>query len=202
MRPADFSRRSKKVVTRFGRPRSKGMNHNRSLLVLSFSLLAACAGTASPDAPEQNAQAVQALQAAQPAADINGTWVFDLDASEVASAVRQDCSTKPNPAQCWSEIAAEAKLEKIRFAPGTDGHSRWSSFAADPKGEILFLSVPVDLSSDGPNKVLAKVAGEAKGKQAPQFAKSNINQLRIEVVDAHTIALTDPKKGRLVYSKE
>ena len=87
-------------------------------------------------------------------------------------------------------------------APGADGHSQWSSFASDPKGEIMFLSVPVDLSADGPNRVIAKVAGEAKGKQAPQFAKSNINQVRIEVVDAHTIAMLDPKKGRLVYSKE
>lgn len=167
-------------------------------LVFSF-FTAACAGTATPDAPEQTSQAVQA---AQPTADIQGTWVFDLDASEVAAAVREDCASKPNPSACWSEIAAEAKLEKIRFAPGPDGHSQWSSFAADPKGEILFLSVPVDLSADGPNRVIAKVAGEVKGKQAPQFAKSNINQVRIEVVDAHTIAMLDPRKGRLVYSKE
>lgn len=191
------------------------MNHNRSVLSLSLSLslalslsasptlLAGCAGSASPDVPEQNAQAVQAAQATQPAADLTGTWGFDLEASEVAAAVRKDCSSKPNPGECWSEVAAEAKLEKIRFAPpGGDGHAQWSSFASDPKGEILFLSVPVDLAPDGPNRVIAKVAGEAKGKQAPQFSRSNIQQLRIDVVDARTIALLDPKKGRLVYSKE
>lgn len=187
------------------------MNRNRSVVSLSLSLtlslsvssLTACAGSASPDAPEQNAQAVQVAQAAQPPADLTGTWGFDLEASEVAAAVRKDCSSKPSPDKCWAEIAAEAKLEKIRFAPpGHDGHAQWSSFASDPEGEILFLAVPVDLASDGPNRVIAKVAGEAKGKQAPQFSKSNIHQLRIDVVDAHTIALLDPKKGRLVYSKE
>lgn len=176
------------------------MYHHRTLLSVALSLaLAACAGTASPEAPEQTSQAVQA---AQPTADIQGTWVFDLDASEVAAAVRQDCAAKPSPSACWSEIAAEAKLEKIRFAPGPDGHAQWTSFAADPRGEILFLTVPVDLSADGPNRVLAKVAGEAKGKQALMFAKANINQMRIEVVDGHTIAMLDPRKGRLVYSKE
>ncbi|MFO0740088.1 MAG: hypothetical protein U0270_29585 [Labilithrix sp.] len=143
------------------------------------------------------------MQAAQPAADLTGTWRFDLEASEVAAAVRKDCSSKPDPGECWSEIAAEAKLEKIRFSPpGNDGHAQWSSFASDPKGEILFLTVPVDLASDGPNRVLAKVAGEAKGKQAPQFSKSNIHQLRIDVINTSTIALLDPEKGRLVYSKE
>ena len=34
------------------------------------------------------------------------------------------------------------------------------------------------------------------------FAKASINVMRIEVVDGRTIAMTDPKKGRLVYSKE
>ena len=174
------------------------MNTNRIALALSVSLFA-CVGSASPDAPEANAQAVQA---AQPVADINGTWRFDLDASDVAAAIRQDCSTKADPKGCWAEIAEEAKLEKIRFAPGADGHAQWSSFASDPKGEIIFVTVPVDLSADGPNRVLAKVAGEAKGKHAPQFAKSSNKQLRIEVVDAKTIALSDPMKGRLVYSKE
>lgn len=178
------------------------MKTNRSLLALSFSFIAtlgACTNSAGPDAPEQNAQAVQA---AQPADDINGTWVFDLDASDVAAAVRKECSSKPKPTECWSEIAEEAKLEKVRFAPGHDGHSEWTSFAADPKGDIIFLSVPVDLVANGPHRVVAQIAGEAKGKGAPQFAKSNINHLRIEVLDAKRIVMMDPEKGRLVYSKE
>lgn len=170
-----------------------------ALTVSALFLVVGCAASASPDAPESNAQAVHA---SDPAPDLTGTWVFDLDQSDVAEAVRADCSRKPDPKACWSEIAAEAKLEKIRFAPGPGGHAEWSSFAADPKGEQLFLAMPVDLQSDGPGHVLAKVAGPARGSQAERFAKGNINQLRIDVRDAHTIVMNDPKKGRLVYSKE
>ena len=60
------------------------------------------------------------------------------------------------------------------------------------------------LGKEGPNQghVLAKVAGKATGEHAEQFAKSSINQMRIDVIDAKTIAMNDPKKGRLVYTKE
>ena len=62
--------------------------------------------------------------------------------------------------------------------------------------------MPVELAADGPGRVLAKVRGAAKGDHASQFAKANVNVMRIEVVDARTIAMNDPKKGRLVFSKE
>lgn len=172
---------------------------NVALVLSALSLLVGCAGTASPDAPESSSQAVHA---SDPAPDLTGTWVFELEKSDVAEAVRADCSSKPNPKACWSEIAEEAKVEKIRFAPGADGHVEWSSFAATPKGEMLFVALPVDLQSDGPGHVLAKVAGSPKGPHGDQFVKANITQLRIETLGAKTIVMNDPKKGRLVYSKE
>jgi hypothetical protein len=163
-------------------------------LIAGFSLfMFACSGTADP-----TEHSSAALHASDPVADLNGTWRFDLEASDVAAAIRTQCANKPG---CWDEIAAEAKLEKVRFAPGSGGHSQWTSFAADPKGDELFLSVPVDLSNDGPGHVLAKVAGPATGRQADLF-NQHTTQLRVEIVDTNTIAMTDPRKGRLVYTKE
>lgn len=177
------------------------MKRSSSLLVLPLSFAAvACVGSAANDVPETNAN-VQAQKTA-PAPDLSGTWRFDLDASEVATAVRAECGARPDPPGCWAEIAAQARLEKIRVSTVPGGHTEWSSFAADPKGEILFLSLPVDVSPDGPGRVLVKVAGEAKGKQAAQFARSNINQLRVDLLDARRIAVIDPRKGSLVYEKE
>jgi hypothetical protein len=93
-------------------------------------------------------------------------------------------------------------MEKIRFAKDAAGHTVWTSFESDGKQESVFVEVPVELAADGPGQVLAKVSGSPKGEHAAQFAKASINVMRIEVVDGRTIAMTDPKKGRLVYSKE
>ncbi len=100
------------------------------------------------------------------------------------------------------QIATEAAREKIRFGKDASGHMVWTSFGLDGSTEKVFVQVPVELTPDGPGHVLAKVAGAPKGDMAAQFAKASINAMRIEVVDAHTIAMTDPRKGRLVYTKE
>ena len=62
--------------------------------------------------------------------------------------------------------------------------------------------MPVEIAADGPGHVLAKIVGKPNGEHADRFAKSGTTSMRIDVVDARTIAMTDPKKGRLVFSKE
>jgi hypothetical protein len=173
---------------------------------LSLSAVAfACASNAVPETTDHNSSAVRA---AEPTADISGTWVFDLDASDVAAPIREKCAAEAKgdsakQSACWDEISAEAKQEMVRFSKiDTNGHSTWSSFASDGKKEILFLEAPVNLSSDGTGHVLAKVAGPAKGQQAEMFAKSSTKQIRIDVVNEKTIVINDPKKGRLFYSKQ
>ena len=103
---------------------------------------------------------------------------------------------------CWNEVEAEATHEKIRFASDGAGHTVWTSFGAEEAKEIVFVQVPVELAADGPGHVLAKVSGAPKGDHAEQFVKASVNVMRIEVVDARTIAMNDPKKGRLVFAKE
>ncbi len=147
------------------------------------------------------------LLAGQPAADIAGTWTFVLAASDVAAPLRDRCVKASNADEakskaCWSEITTQAAMEKIRFAKDASGQTVWTSFESDGTKESVYVEVPVELAADGPSHVLAKVAGAPKGEQAASFAKASINAMRIEVVDGHTIAMTDPKKGRLVYTKE
>jgi hypothetical protein len=182
------------------------MKTTLGLLTLA-SLLAACAGSAAPDsAAGSTATAAQASQA-EPAADISGTWAFVLASSDVATPIRERCDKSSagdaaKTKECWSEISTQAAKEKIRFSKDNAGHTIWTSFEADGGKEVVYVQVPVELASDGPGHVLAKVAGAPKGQMAEQFTKSSTNAMRIEVVDARTIAMTDPKKGRLVYSKE
>jgi hypothetical protein len=177
-------------------------------LSLSFSFsLAACAGSTANDAALGSSASSSTAGAAEPAADLAGTWTFVLAASDVAAPLRERCAQSSNDdaakvKACWSEITTQAAMEKIRFAKDPSGHTVWTSFESDGKKESVYVEVPVELAADGPGHVLAKVSGAPKGEHAAQFAKASINVMRIEVVDGRTIAMTDPKKGRLVYSKE
>ena len=82
------------------------------------------------------------------------------------------------------------------------GRATWTSFAVEGANETVFVEAPVVLSPDGANHVVAKLAGTPSGMHASRLAQAKIDTMRIEIVDARTIALVDSKKGRLVYSKE
>ena len=159
--------------------------------LVSFAL-AACSGAATT---------------AEPAADLSGTWGFVLASSDVAGPLRERCDKSSGgdaakSKDCMSEIATQAAKEKVRFSRDNAGHTVWTSFEADGGKEVVYVQVPVELAADGPGRVLAKVAGAPSGEMAEKFKQSSTNQMRIEVVDARTIAMTDPRKGRLVYAKE
>ena len=184
------------------------MNHRtRPALSAVVTLALVVAGPAcASQAPEPGVSTASAAQAAEPAADLSGTWAFALDSSDVASHFREKCKKEcggdaKKEAACWAEIHAEAAKEKIRFAQA-NGKTVWTSFGEEEGKEKVFLSIPVELAADGPGHVLAKVAGAPTGDMAERFAKSNTNVMHIDVIDAKTIAMNDPKKGRLVYTKE
>ena len=179
-----------------------------SLAFLSLSVsVAACAGSSATDTPMGAASSPATAAKAEPAADLSGTWAFALASSDVAAPVRDKCAkSSGNDAAktqtCWNEIATQAAMEKIRFGKDTAGHTVWTSFETDGSKENVYVQVAVELAADGPGHVLAKVSGTPKGDQAAQFVKASVNAMRIEVIDDHTIAMLDPKKGRLVYTKE
>jgi len=177
-----------------------------SLGLLSLALVA-CSGAAAPDsAPGATATAALASNT-EPPADLSGTWGFVLASSDVAGPIRERCDKSgggdaAKTKDCMAEITTQAAKEKIRFSKDSAGHTVWTSFEADGGKELVYVQVSVELTADGPGRVLAKVAGTPSGEMAEKFKQSSTNQMRIEVVDARTIAMTDPKKGRLVYAKE
>ena len=181
-----------------------------SLGLLSLAtVLGACACASAPSdaAIGTSSSPVSAIGEAHPSADLAGTWGFVLAASDVAAPIRARCAKDfagdtQKARACWNEVATEAAREKVRFATDGAGHTVWTSFGSEGATEIVFVEVPVELAADGPGHVLAKVSGAPKGDHAAQFAKASVNVMRIEIVDARTIAMNDPKKGRLVFAKE
>ena len=180
---------------------------------VTFAALAlgACAGTTAPESSSQSA----ASRADASVSELLGTWTFDLEQSAVAGPLRDRCAAQANgdPAKeraCWSAIASEAKQEKIRFTRveeavtgrGEPALARWTSFGLEGGSETVYVELPVELAPDGPSHVLARVKGEATGEHAARFDASKLDAMRIEIVDRRTIAMDDPKKGRLVYFRD
>ncbi|MDB4941705.1 MAG: hypothetical protein JWP97_1239 [Labilithrix sp.] len=183
----------------------------KTILSLALSLVLPClaCGSATTDAPGgATGSATQASSAeATPLADLSGTWRFVVDRSDVAAELRERCASEgggdaAKAAACWAPISAQSAKEKIRFTRGPGSATTWTSFETDGTTEHVYVEVPVELTADGPGKVLAKVTGAPRGEMADRFAKSSTNAMQIVVLDPTTIAMNDPRKGRLVYTKE
>lgn len=178
-----------------------------SLGLLSLGIvLSACASSSANDGALGSSVTQAATTDVEPSA-VAGTWVFALASSDVAAPLEERCKNESgNDAAkskaCWDEITTQARMEKIRFAKDAAGRTVWTSFESDGTKESVFVEVPVELAKDGPGHLVARVTGAPKGEHAARFAKASVNAMHIEVVDARTIAMVDPRKGRLVYTKE
>lgn len=176
-----------------------------SIIALAASLFA-CASASQADASRaSNAPVTRASVDAN--AGLMGTWSFVLDASDVASRVREHCAKESGgddrrASACWHEATTDASNEKIRFAKDGAGRIVWTSFAVEDGKEVVFVAAPVELTADGETSVRIAITGEASGARAEEFAEAKIDRLVVERVDERTIAVLDPAKGRLVYSKE
>ncbi len=179
-----------------------------SLLCLAATVAATAAAGCS-GTPERStaSSSSAALTAGESTSALTGTWAFVLDASDVAAKVRADCEARSGGDKgkndaCYDEVRTEGATEKIRFSKDPAGHTLWTSFGEKGDKTELFLEVPMDLSSESPTSVLGKVAGEARGLQArgPHTPVGTV--IRFELVDSQTLAMMDPKKGKLVFHKE
>jgi hypothetical protein len=192
---------------------SPGLSVLVGLVGLVSLVMSASACASSPreeldptfDVPHAASAPASAL-VADPSA-VLGTWSFDLGSSDVVGSVRTSCARKGGNVEgktraCLDAIAAQAAREKIRFGGDPAGRAVWTSFESDGATESVYVEAPVTLATDGPRHVLATIAGLPSGELAEQFVKSRIHAMRVEIVDARTIAVVDPEKGRLVYTKE
>jgi hypothetical protein len=167
---------------------------------------AACSG--QPERPSTGSSSA-ALTSADPVSALSGTWVFTLDESDVATKVRAGCQgesggDKAKEDACYGAVRAEGATEKLRFSKDPQGHTLWTSFGQKGDETDLFLEVSMDLSAESPTTVAGKVVGEPRGRQAKEASHHMPpgGTLRFEIVDDHTIAMSDPAKGRLVFHKQ
>jgi acyl-CoA thioesterase len=166
--------------------------------------LVACASASAPDAATTTATR-SAQETAAPA--IHGRYPFVLEESEVFARIKSNCAeeAKGDAAKetaCVGAIRAEAAKEGLRFDADAQGNVTWISYGGENGADVVFHQVAIALTSDSPKLATARTLGPATGAQAAKHPIPAGTVMRIELVDDRTIAMLDPKKGRLVFRRD
>ncbi|HEY3819610.1 MAG TPA: hypothetical protein VGL81_20720 [Polyangiaceae bacterium] len=170
----------------------------RSLAFLAPLVLAACASAAEP-AATPTVSPIDTLRA-------GGSFGFVLDESDPGTKLHAKCDTEhpgdaPGAAACYDAIRQIAAREGIRFSVDAAGHLVWTSFGAEDGKPATYVEVPLEASLDKDGVVAAKQVAVPRGRQVDAHDFPADAVLRFQVVDADTIVMPDPHKGRLVFRR-
>jgi hypothetical protein len=180
------------------------MNHSlsRSTLAVLVTIClgaAACSSSGAP-ASASAAQDLTAADAPTSAIDVlrrGGTFMFAFEESAPSAYMRAKCAQEgaSTADACYAQIADEARQEGLRFATDDAGHTVWTSFG---RGGQVFLQVPLALSAEGNTIAVGDPVGPITGSQ---HHPATLGRIRFEVVDATTLVMNDPDKGKLVFHR-
>ncbi len=129
-------------------------------------------------------------------------FMFSLADSEGAKkAVDEDCAKKAKKddkklESCKKDAETAGAVEGIRFEKDDKGEWWWVSFGKEKDKEVVFNKVKFKVASEADGKITLTPEGKDLGKKA---MKTLPKEVVIDVADESTVAMTDPKKGKLVY---
>lgn len=132
-----------------------------------------------------------------------GTYWFVIDESKpvidrVKAGCAHDASSDAAAADCVEGIRQEGAREGFRISGNNPAQLTWTSFGMKDGHEEVFLEIPVAVTATEGTVVHVRATGPARGSQLPA-GHHGPDTLAFDVVDAHTMAMIDPEKGRLVY---
>jgi acyl-CoA thioesterase len=171
--------------------------------LVAAAALVACASASAPDAAGAASTSTSADTAAP---SLAGRYPFVLEESEVFAGFKTKCATDAagdaaKSDACLAEIRAESAKEGIRFDKDAQGHVTWISYGEENGADVTFHQVAIALTSDSPKLVTARTLAPATGLLAAKRPIPEGTTMRVELVDDRTIAMQDPKKGRLVFRR-
>lgn len=162
---------------------------NKLVIAMMVGVAAAACGGETTESTETTSAAVST--------SLEGTYDFLLDQSDVGAKLKEKCA---GDRACWDEIQAEANKEKIRFSRNAAGQFVFSSFAIEGAKEEVFLEAPVAITEASPGNYRGRLVGWPKGTLVAQLTRAG-SEMKVERRADGTIAMFDPKKGRLVYRR-
>ena len=134
-----------------------------------------------------------------------GTFMFSLDDSADAKKMQMDDCSKKSKKQdkidaCMKDVSSTAAKEGMRFEKDDKGGWWWVSFGQDAKGkEVVYNKVAFKIAKEEDGKLTVTPDGKDLGTRP---MKTMPKEVVVEVPDENTLAMTDPKKGRLVFKKK
>lgn len=174
---------------------------------LAASLLACSAGEpASGTTAASAGQAASAIESA-PGSPVSalvsgGTFWFVLDESDVADDVKTGCAKGSADASaaaaCVDRIRREGAKEGIRFSGSDPARLVWTSFGVGGGAEEVFLEVPFAVTAVDRARVQVRATGAPRGSRVPPKVDA-LRTFAFEVIDADTVAMVDPERGRMIF---
>lgn len=123
------------------------------------------------------------------------TYMFSLaDSPDAQKLVDEGCKKAKKADVCKKDAETSAAGEGIRFENGT-----WISFGTEKGKEVVYNKVKYKIAKEGDDKLTLTPDGKDEGTRP---MKTLPTELVVEVPDESTVAMSDPKKGRLVFKKK
>jgi hypothetical protein len=171
---------------------------NRSLALLAPLVLAACASAAEPSAAPVRG-AIDTLRA-------GGTYAFVLDESDPGTNLHASCAAEhpgdaTGAAACYDAIRQVAAHEGIRFSVDAAGRLVWTSYGVEEGKPATYVEVALETSLDKEGIVAARQMERPHGLQVDAHGFPADAVLRFQVIDAETVVMPDPHKGKLVFRR-
>jgi hypothetical protein len=170
----------------------------RAIALFAPIVLAACASAAEPPTSPTRS-ALDTLRA-------GGTYAFVLDESDPAAKFRGDCAAQhpgdtAGASACYDAIRAQGAREGIRFSLDPKGRLVWTSFGVEDGKPATYIEAHLDASLEKEGVVAVKLAEPARGLQVEEKPLPPDLVMRFSVVDASTVVMLDPHKGKLVFRR-
>lgn len=129
-------------------------------------------------------------------------FVFSFTASEPHQVAEKKCkeSAKDDPkkmSECMSAASKKVDVDSLSFQKDGDGKLWWMTVKRGKGGALVTLhKIEFEVGKDSDSKVTLKPHGPDKGSKPMGGIPKELN---VEVEGESSIAIADPKLGRLVY---